>query len=331
MSPGPQFAPRWIGGVDAPRRVALLVGTCVTALTAVPSTRFLPALLCHGDFLSTPPVSSSSTLVLIAWLMPSTTLVGYLVLRAALRSPNPAQATSTCVTTGMFAGAINAGLLLATRWFENSFLHPPTEQVGAWTAAALFGVTFLVGASFGGVFGIPLGLLYGVAYAPLVRWAVSERTHISHETPDRALRVGACWAAVVVVAVFATTADQVGCAPFFPYLELPAVSFVGVALAGAWWACKRMRARDRWLHRVRTGQEPHYRVVERDVGVNDLDADGRELLPWAHERRGEPDGVLERELPPEGSPYRGQHGWEGVALVLRHRCRRSARQPILLE
>lgn len=149
---------------------------------------------------------------------------------------------------------------------------------------------------FGGFFGAPTGMAYGVLLGALAASGQRRVAHPSHASTDGAARVGAWWLAGVTAFAIATTAtydvwraqygeiDQsILVSMLGPVFALEAIVLV-LAFFVAIRATVRSHLRSAWLARVRAGQDPAFRVRPMDgrdpLGTLPMVEEGTSVVEW---------------------------------------------------
>jgi hypothetical protein len=241
----------------------------------------------YGGFY--PPIDEGKVRI-VMWI--SSTVLGALLATVALRAPTWRQAV-----------AATFGLAAVFGWV-NAFVGGIALMVPELKEPA---VLFL----FAGVFGVPVGLLYGIPLSLLVAPVHRGVRSASLDGADAAKAWASLWAALAGLAPLGLT-HTLGSSllPAVPGLTLSAVALISLA-----YHARRLFARRAWMERVRAGKEPLLRV--RPAGPEDLAdlprlADGVsvvELLPTAAAvdgvyrsgAAGVPLAIVADAAPPDGS------------------------------
>lgn len=230
----PYARTRWMDESSIVGAIVPLLGATLGSATV---HQIVPPSLLHARLSAEPHAQLIDDLVLTA----STALLSYLVARHAMRARSLGQTISRCILIAPFAGALNAGLTLAT--------------LGALVGSPIsifFGIT--VGTAMGSIFGIPLGLGFGLLFTPLLGLAQHERERPSHEGPDWVLGYGGVWLMLVGMFVLLLDASTPLAIPLGSLCV--AMGVVAMTTAGA-----RLWLRAAWLDRVKRGLEPGYSLV----------------------------------------------------------------------
>lgn len=141
-------------------------------------------------------------------------------------------------------------------------------------AALLAHNEFFFAAIMGAIFGAPTGALYGLPLGVLAALGYRHVRAQTHESTDRAARVGGGW--LVVISAFGLVGTLLldeakmdwGTQLLTRPSPLPAVVAVAAAIAGivvVVRAFTRLADRSAWIERVRSGLEPAFRLRAIDV------------------------------------------------------------------
>jgi hypothetical protein len=225
----------------------------------------------------------------MAVMMGTTAGLSVLLVWLALRARSVANGVLWCALGGIAAGVLNAGVALGG-----------IELVRRGDPGALIGGFFL-GTLFGGIYGGPLGLLFGTGYSVVAGSALRARLDPSHDGPDTVLLTAGSWLALGG----ALLAQVPGAVPHVlspVWLIAGGAAIAGVAAARRW-------ARWRWLDRVAAGRDHAWRIEPRR-GVGEEAG----LVPVLRAFGPSPEGVVTRCAPTK-DPYRSAMVAAPVALA----------------
>jgi hypothetical protein len=182
-------------------------------------------------------------------------------------------------------GLLDPGLSFGT-------VNALTTHEGFGDAIVHFFAAVAAGVLFGGfVFGVPMGILFGLALVWLVHRAVSVRALAARDTLEQTVRWAGAWlflcAAVAAPLLVLAGHQEIACA--VPAFVCGWLFIVAANL--------RRRSRERWLVRVGAGQVPGWRIASLTALPAAL------TLPLLDAGQKDCDGVLTRVLE-QGSTYR---------------------------
>lgn len=176
----------------------------------------------------------------------TTAAFGGVVMWLSLHTKSRAGAIASTIGLSTVLGAVNTFLPAVLLWSRG------TSDVAQLGAMLFFGL----------IFGVPTGLGYGLALAPLV--ALVHRPHRpeSWDVVDNAKLRAAMWTAVLAAMAFlgGATLD----APLAALTVALGVFAASVCLAGI--VAFQDHARQAWTSRVRRGLDPHFRVRALEPG-----------------------------------------------------------------
>jgi hypothetical protein len=260
------------------RRVAVLAAAAMAAVLAHPVLHDVDEVVAHarGPY---------------AWHAVSacTALVAAVHVSFSSRAASDLGVVVRCVLAGLLLGVLDAGLSLG------AVVGLETGNPGAAAGA------FVMGSIFGSVVGGSRGLLFGMAFIPLVLLAVEHRKRPSHEGRDVALMVGG---------------TSLALAAMLAHLLLPEaavshvlVATVGLATAGiGWFGLLRRR---RFVADAMRGALPGWAAREESA----IEVGSAPLFPAS--RAGLPDALLCRRHEEGHGPYRSGSVWVPVARIAR--------------
>lgn len=274
--PLPFSSPRWL----TPSRAALAAVAVFASSVALPSVLWIDeARRVIGRDLPGPFVMIASTAAL-----------SLLLAKRALRAESIGGAIRWSVLGAIGYGVLNTALSLSLIMLLKG------EGLGSAIGMCILGLFI------GGIFGAPIGLGFGAAYAVVIVSAVRSSLNPSHDGVDRVLLTSGVWLAFTGVVLLFLAGDA-------RYLIPPAAT-LAAGVVCAVFAGVRLARRARWLRRVGRGVEPLFRI-ERATG----EEAERALLPIVRPARQTDLGVLTQRPWAQGTPYREAPRWTPVALA----------------
>lgn len=277
----PWSAPRWPG----PRLLALVTTALGGAAVSYPSIAWLGT----GGY-GLPRAAPIATATLSAALV-----------ALALLARRPSVAAVACAGGGIVAGALNAGLTFS--------LQALLERHGSGEVVSGFVFATIVGAVFGG----PLGLLFGSAYAPVVASAARARQRRALDAAEPLHLLCGGWLAAAGIA---SATVRVRGVP--PIASLPTVA-IGLGVLLTLGAAVRALGRARFLARVYAGRDARFALGA--LGAMETTWALRPLALAVPEQLCDATVVRQAASPEGVAPYRGREHQAPCALTPRDPAR----------